>query len=333
MRKILKIFAQYFFILLISFILLEAILFFLYQNYSLINKLPALKPYFKGYYAANRSIIQLNPECAKYDQKLFYTLKPGVCIFKNKEFETKYQINKIGVRDDEESLKKPEIIILGDSYAMGWGTDQNNNFAALLEEKLGVKILNSAISSYGTAREYLMLKNLDKSKLKYLIIQYCPNDYPENKLFIENNFNLKISPQSEYEDTVAKHLKKAGKYKVFKFSSILIRNISRQIRHKNVEAKIDTKTEFDAFSQILKLIQKDVGKNVKIILFANDSYGSLNSDLDNYFKDKKIKNLIVFDASKILSKEDYFILDDHMNKNGHTKIANEIYELIKSQNK
>ncbi len=333
MRNVIKTLGQYLIIILISLLLLELILFSLYKNYSFSENIPPLKQYLRKYYASNRSIIQFNPDCAKYDKDLTYVLKEGECQFKNKEFDTKYHINSFGLRDDKNSLIAPDIIVLGDSHAMGWGSNQDQSFASLIEKQSNLKVLNAAISSYGTARQYLMLKKLDKSNLKYLIIQYCPNDYPENDLFIKNNFTLKNTKEDGYQKTVNKHLKKAHKYKPLRFSFLAIRESIRSIKGKyKKESSVNSEAEFDKLLEILLEINDIISQDTKIILFEVDGHNNNDSELFNYFKDYKIDGLTVFDASQILNDKDYFILDDHMNQNGHLKISNKIQNLIKTKN-
>ena len=69
---------------------------------------------------------------------------------------------------------------------MGWGVDENETFASLLEQNLKLRVLNASISSYGTARQIELLNSLDVSNLEYLIIQYCKNDFNENKTYLNN---------------------------------------------------------------------------------------------------------------------------------------------------
>ncbi|HMD37517.1 MAG TPA: hypothetical protein VKH42_21225, partial [Vicinamibacterales bacterium] len=75
----------------------------------------------------NRSLIQFDARCARYDAELFYTLKPGSCSFGNLEFGNDYRINRAGLRDDDDALSAPEMIVIGDSHAMGWGVDQDES--------------------------------------------------------------------------------------------------------------------------------------------------------------------------------------------------------------
>src|SRR5439155_2193100 len=48
------------------------------------RRLEAALHYLYSYY--DRDIIQLEPAMARYDDKLFYTLKPGTFTFANREF-------------------------------------------------------------------------------------------------------------------------------------------------------------------------------------------------------------------------------------------------------
>lgn len=323
-------------ILFISLILLEFVLHFLVDNYQLSKNIPSLNKYLKTINRANSDIIQFNPECAAYDSELFYTLKKNSeCNFKNHEFDTHYKINSAGLRDDEESLKKPKIIVLGDSYAMGWGVNQNETFAQAVEEKTGLRTLNAGISSYGTAREFLMLQKQDLSNLKYLVIQYCPNDHGENRAFISDD-KLNISSKEGYDYLVAELQNKIKKKnKLFRMSSIFIRELVRDIKIKIgiksghiSDENYSKEEEFADLEQMLVKIRKLIGKDVKIILFEANGIDLMNSDLYHYFAHRNLKNLIVFDSNTLLLQEDYLILDGHYNSSGHSKIANEITKNI-----
>lgn len=54
-----------------------------------------------------------------------------------------YSINSLGVRDDEAALNNPEIVVVGDSQAMGWAVGREQTFPALIGKQTGKKILNT----------------------------------------------------------------------------------------------------------------------------------------------------------------------------------------------
>ncbi len=135
------------------------------------------------YLRLDRNVIQVMPECARFDASLTYTLRPGRCVFVNREFSNEYLINSLGVRDDEQSLSAPEIVFIGDSLTMGWGVEQGEAFPAVVEQRTGKRALNAGVSSYGTVRELRMLERIDRSALRHVVIQYSDNDVSENDKF------------------------------------------------------------------------------------------------------------------------------------------------------
>lgn len=116
-----------------------------------------------------RSIVQYEPACARYDAELTYTLRPGTCWFANREFDVELRINSLGVRDDEAALTAPEIVVLGDSFTMGWGVAQEQAFPHRLARLTGRRVLNAGVSSYGTARELEMYRRVDRKATTHLI--------------------------------------------------------------------------------------------------------------------------------------------------------------------
>jgi len=75
--------------------------------------------------------------------------------------------------------------------------NQEETFAKQLEKLSNKKTLNAGISSYGTAREVMLLSRLDQSKMKYLIVQYCANDLNENVQYVNNGGKINVSAEIE----------------------------------------------------------------------------------------------------------------------------------------
>src|SRR5262249_56726141 len=90
--------------------------------------------------------------------------------------------------------------------AMGWGVAQGETLAAQLAGITGEKTLDAAEPSYGTAREMLLLRQVDLSAAHTLVIQYCENDFIENARFVQRHGQLETMGRAEYEATVADHL-------------------------------------------------------------------------------------------------------------------------------
>jgi len=177
---------------------------------------PVLQPLARYLYSLDWTTVHLLPECGEYDPELTYRLRPGTCTFSELEFDTEYRINSLGVRDDEASLDAPRIVVLGDSFAMGWGVEQQEGFPAVLEDLSGSKVLNAGVSSYATAREFGMLERIDLSRARYLIVQYASNDVEENRLYGSSGNRIPVRDDAWYEDQVRAHTRnrsyRPGKY-------------------------------------------------------------------------------------------------------------------------
>src|SRR4030095_7869037 len=82
--------------------------------------------------------------------------------------------------------------------------DQEEALPQVLARTLGRKVLNGAVSSYGTVREMMMLERLKPSSLRVLVIQYSDNDLPENRTFRINANSLPIMSEEQYQ-TIVRH--------------------------------------------------------------------------------------------------------------------------------
>ena len=83
--------------------------------------------------------------------------------FDTEFFSVDVAINSRGLRDDELSLEKPEdvrrVLVVGDSFAWGFGVEQEDTFAARLERALpATEVINGAVSGYSTDQALLWLR-------------------------------------------------------------------------------------------------------------------------------------------------------------------------------
>lgn len=131
---------------------------------------------------------QEDPACAQFDPALVYVPKPGVARFRGIEFDTPITTTPEGLRRQPglgEGSKAAPVVITGDSYAMGWGVNDNETYSAILEQRFRNPTVNASVSSYGTARELTRLQRLGLlARAEILVIQYCPNDADENRAFL-----------------------------------------------------------------------------------------------------------------------------------------------------
>lgn len=314
----------------VSLTILEATLAFL-LNHADITSGQLRETLRQFYLDHDRKIIQLLPECAMFDQELFYTLKPGFCEIHAREFDAGYTINSAGLRDDEDALIAPEVIVLGDSFAMGWGVPQEHNFAAQLEKITGLKTLNAAISSYGTARELALLKRLDTGKLKYLVIQHCDNDAEENSSFSKNQNKLIVSTEAEY--VKQSHIHTASTvYYPGKYTQLIFTDKLKHIfRDRSLDNSISQRNLDTEAKDVINIIQQAgiLETGVQIIIFDINTYGRNDklfiTAIDQQIQEStEIHHLSTLDISNLLDESSYFPLDGHINPQGHEIIARQL---------
>jgi hypothetical protein len=288
----------------------------------------------------NRSLIQFDEACAIYDPEVTYTLKPGTCTFGNLEFQNTFNVNRLGVRDDEASLDGPEIIVLGDSHAMGWGVEQGETLSHVLARKCGLKVLNAAVSSYGTAREMMLLNRLDTSRLRYLIIQYADNDLPENRAFRERGGHLPISPRADYQRIVDYYAGQSGYYPgkyLFRLSMKVLKLEEPEPDQLRMDP-VAPNEEAELFLFVLTHASRAQLDGVQIIVFEVNQdieprrpfIAALNAAKHGDGQPPFVRHLVTLDTATVLTPRDFYVLDDHMKASGHQAIGEALSSLVRS---
>ena len=308
---------------------------------------PESSPWFlrsplRDYYNRHdRVIIQTLPECAVYDPGLLYLLRPGSCEFNNREFDTRVDVNRLGVRDDEQSLQAPEIVVLGDSYAMGWGVAQDETFAQRIEQLTGRTVLNAGVSSYGTARELDLLSRFDLSRLGYVILQYHETDAGENRAFWEGDNVMPVPEKERYEKAVVaaglvrryypgKHITKMG-------SALARRLLFAPLALFVGSPAPPTGQPSEAWLFLNAVKNADVDlSGVGILVtelgvhqsFERPFLGEVLEELRKPEFAELAKQITVLDVSDIIGPDEIFVFDKHINAAGHTAVANAIVDVM-----
>ncbi len=125
---------------------------------------------------------------------------------KSADFKINIRTNSKGIRADEEiTYEKPpgvkRIVVLGDSFGMGYEVNLEDSFLEKMKEYLvkagkNVQIINLSVSGHGNAEQLIMLKN---EGVKYLpdMVLLCwhggtdLDDNPRSNLYILENGILK----------------------------------------------------------------------------------------------------------------------------------------------
>jgi len=280
--------------------------------------------------------------CSQYDSELLYTLRPGACEFSNAEFSTTVHVNQLGVRDDDESLDGLEVIVTGDSHAMGWGVEQHETYAHHLEQITERKVLNASVSAYATARQMSMLDRVDRSQLRYLLIQHCANDFLENKEFAERG-KLPAPSRGQYDVQVAA-LEQGQRYCPGRYVTWFVSNAaSRGLQRFGLvppppspPPALDPRVEMGNLLDVLEYHPVDLS-GVDIILFEmNEDAGyrewlvpTLREVLAEREGRRHMDRIQLVSVRGVLEERDFFPIDGHMTAPGHEKAARHLAGFIK----
>ncbi|HET7292272.1 MAG TPA: hypothetical protein VFM88_07600 [Vicinamibacteria bacterium] len=294
-----------------------------------------LASHLRAYYLHHdRVMAQSLPECAIYDPGLFYTLRPGSCRFRNREYDTTLRINSQGLRDSEEALAAPEIIVLGDSFAMGWGVQQEEAFPQVLARASGRRVLNAGVPSYGTVREARLLDRLDTSRLRFLVVEYSSNDSEENRLFEERGNTLLIEHERLFGQDVQRGVRRL-RYYPGKITLEIVRGIffpphpGPPVLPAAQQARLFVNALSHATTRDLSA--------VSLLVLELDSYRVASSDFVTALMREAaapshphlIRTLQVVDLRGRLASGDFFLLDDHLTAPGHAKVAAVLLEKLR----
>ena len=133
----------------------------------------------------------------KYDALLGWAHQPGQeGIFATRQFSTNVRINGKGLRDREHSYERQNdgkrILVLGDSFAWGYGVEEPERFSQLLEKSLGVEVINAGVSGYSTDQELLWYRNEGvKYDTDLVILEMAGNDIGDNDRQLVNTIYYK----------------------------------------------------------------------------------------------------------------------------------------------
>lgn len=118
-----------------------------------------------------RAIGYSTPEFYAVDETRGYALAPNVKGMYRKEGRTWVEINSDALRDIEHPVQKPgntlRIAVIGDSYAEALQVGLDETWWRIMQGKLDscsfpdgkkVEVINFGVSGYGTAQEYITLK-------------------------------------------------------------------------------------------------------------------------------------------------------------------------------
>jgi hypothetical protein len=287
------------------------------------------------YLAHDRNLIQAMPCCARYDPELFYTLRPGQFRFRNREFDNGFRVNHLGLRDSESALRSPQVVVVGDSYAMGWGVDQDATLAALIGQSTGLRALNAGIAGYGTVREMRLLDRIDTTALRYLVIQYCDDDVLETRPFSSHGNVFEVGDEGRYAEDV-KRAERRKRYWFGRRTYEFLRGVFAPEREPGPRPATAAEHARYFVNAVLHAGHTDLS-NVRLIVFeisqsrtVDGSFAvALQKEMATNGYPRVIGDMTVLSLEGRLEAKHYYDLDDHLTKEGQAAVAAAVIEAIR----
>lgn len=265
------------------------------------------------------------PECAQFDPVTLYRPRPGQCRFRNAEFDTVMRFDFAGARATAGSAANPGLeksavrraIVLGDSFAMGWGVSDSDAFAAFLASEHNVPAVNLGVSSYGTARELLRLQDWGAlAPNDVLVIQYCDNDYEENLHFSATGrvgpyTPADLEPIQQRQPVAARPLPLAGR-----LLRLMFRQLLDTLKTRGSDVPSPSMSPAAAFLAVLDSFP-DVRRH-RIFIVPINEHGRIS----HLFEDRTlIESAGLSLVVPALKDDSFFPLDGHLTPEGHRLVA------------
>ncbi len=298
------------------------------------------------------SIPQADLSVVAYDPELTYLLRPGPARFANREFDTSLAGNSAklprfvnrefdttlagnsqGLRDDETSLERPDLIVAGDSFSMGWGVEQDETYAQVLEQRTGLRVLNAAMSSYGTARQVILLERLDLSAARAVVVQYFMNDFEENRAFVDSGYTLAVTPETEFLESV-RDFELQTRYRPLDYLKAFLDRRSYFPELETISPRIVAET------CLRVLASSDELGHLPILFLQIDPWGRFGHhdvvapiaellESEPEYSDLR-SHMTLISLEGVFTEGDLFRLDPHLRPRGHEKVAAEIERALRS---
>jgi len=255
-------------------------------------------------------------------------------IYNLREVPEKYRVSLLEHFINNRYIEN-SILILGDSQANGYNQPTEKIYSTLISEKLGKRVINTAIIDGSITDNIYVLNYMIKKNMKFDTIIYNINPaHPKNinhqRLDLKNNIDYRIGilqKSNIFREFSTKFNPKESYIGFSKFPPV---PDFFDMPLKSFEIYIDNVEK-------LILLAKSISKNV--IIYETPHASKEGERLNVNIKDKNMlsdrakyicsKHNIVFLKPKI--EEDTFFNDImHFNEKGHIKMGEILYDTIKN---
>ena len=240
------------------------------------------------------------------------------------------------------------IIVLGDSYAFGYGVRYQDIFPNVLENKLRnyfnnkhIKVVNLAIPGYNTSQELYTLKEVSaKFKPRLILLAYHLNDiqpYSAEPVFNYKNIHMSISYLMQHIHVIRFVMPRIAAI-ARSFGMKLKTTATEEIEEYVNEGKKWT----DGKNTLNELFKYCYNIDARVAVIIQPYIVTLNNNhpcagaygvVQSYCQKSNVPVINAFEYFLGLDAFNLWIhpFDGHPNAQGHALIANAAFDLIKNQ--
>lgn len=300
----------------------------------------------------------------RYDPVLGWAHEPGQeGIFETPQFRTTVRINDNGLRDRPHSYErqddKKRVLVLGDSFAWGYGVEESRRFSQLLEKSLNVEVINAGVSGYSTDQELLWYKNEGiKYETDLVILSLTGNDVGDNdqelvsQIYYKPKFVLqdgqlvatsypvpKTSPQGKFIYSVSQRSALAFflVQRYFDLHTLYGKMKASSGQPRSPASGTDAQRE--PFKLTLALVDEirntAESRNAKFMIVATDRWwnGPPGATYQDFISALRAEGFLVLDVESMPGFDPELMLipnDGHWNQTGHEFVAEQIKTFIEA---
>ncbi|MDH3711832.1 MAG: GDSL-type esterase/lipase family protein [Cyclobacteriaceae bacterium] len=301
------------------------------------------------------NVRDVGPAFSIYDEALGKALKKNFSAVRvTPEFTMSLTTNSLGFRGPEiEDVGEESVLFLGDSFTLGYGVNDGEEFPALIRRKMRLRgdvatVINAGLGNSGNGWWLNWLKqNADRIDPRQVILQFYGNDLSDNvgeKFYTigDNEYLIKlpIPPIDRLRrlQGLIESLPGLSDSYIVGFSRQVVHSF-RDIPHwqnspvqNNYPVHVGLDEKSRRFAQNLQLkIVEDVmklleEKNWDVIVLLVDLHPENNTALQDFFRTYDIQPIIISGRNE--NPEMYYTVDAHWNAKGHKFAASLLWNKI-----
>jgi hypothetical protein len=302
---------------------------------------------FRQLYLSQLQLLQWEPACAAYNEAIGnYTLRANLrCHQASTEFDVDIDTNSMSFRDSEAALDRPEVVVLGGSVGMGWGVREDQTIAHLVAQATGLKTLNAGVPGYGLWQNLSLLPYLDRSALRYVVLVVKTLEDGKSAPGMLASPTLEYTlPRQSYDEAVAAY---QASREPLRFGTTLYRLLTFY------RTKVPARLDFE--SQLAEQVATGAGYDEagRAIVAAIDRFAPLlgNAKVVLVFGINQCRRataplaaaiaksaasplrhaaptIVSLPADDVLTREDCFVFDGHVNARGQAVYARQAGDAI-----